>query len=178
MSVSTSSELKTNQSVRKRRLKELISYFGVAGVAYGFNVGSRIIYNDYLGLSFEASITLAYGTGMVVAFTLSKLFLFGAKGSGNLYKELAKFVLVSTAAWFVTLQFALFALKINNYYLQEHPEVHAWAKTNIGKLGFKFLDRRLLSHVFGTGFGFVTNFIGHKLFTFRSTNILEKIGLK
>jgi len=56
-----------------------------------------------------------------------------------------------------------------------HPDLHAWAKTNIGSLGFSFINRELASHIFGTGFGFFTNFFGHKLLTFRETGIMDRI---
>lgn len=165
---------KLSQVLNKKRIKELAQYFGVAGIGYVCNVGSRIIYSDRFEMSFPAAVTLAYATGMVVAFVLTKLFLFGAKNSGNTVKEAIKFVAVSAAAWAVTLFFALVALQINNYYLLQHPDVHSWAKTNIGALGFAFINRELASHIFGTCFGFVTNFVGHKLITFRSTGIADK----
>jgi putative flippase GtrA len=115
---------------------------------------------------------------MVVAFTLSKLFLFNAKKSGNIVKEAIKFTVVSGAALLVTLGFALLALQINNYYLEINPEVHVWAKDTFGSMGLKFVNRELASHVFGTIFGFITNFFGHKLISFRSTGILTKLRLK
>jgi putative flippase GtrA len=45
-------------------------------------------------------------------------------------------------------------------------------------LGFSFINRELASHIFGTGFGFFTNFFGHKLVTFRSTGIMVRIAKK
>lgn len=156
-------------------MQEFIRYLSIAAVAYGFNVGSRIVYSEVFHIRFALSVALAYLTGMVVAFTLSKLFLFGAKNSGNLTKEAIKFVLVSMAALGVTLVFALLALELNNYYLEHNPEQHAWVKTNIGALGFSFINRELASHICGTGFGFFTNFFGHKLLTFRETGIMDKL---
>jgi putative flippase GtrA len=166
----------TNRRTNRQRFTEFAKYLGVAGVGYSFNVGSRIIYSEQFKFGFATSVTLAYGTGMVVAFALTKLFLFDAKNSGNTTKEAIKFVVVSAAAWAVTLCFALLALQINNYYIQVNPDVHNWVKTNIGALGFAFINRELASHIFGTGFGFVTNFFGHKLITFRNTGIAGKFG--
>lgn len=167
----SSQPFENQKEKRARRIREFLAYLGVAAIGYAFNVGSRIVYSESLGLSFPLAVALAYFTGMVVAFTLSKLFLFDAKKSGNVLREAIKFTFVSMAALGVTLAFALIALEINNYYLTKSPDVHAWFKTNIGALGFKFINRELASHIFGTGFGFFTNFFGHKMVTFRETGV-------
>ena len=49
-------------------------FVATGGAAAAINFGSRILYSQWC--SFSAAIFLAYGTGMVAAFVLAKLFVF------------------------------------------------------------------------------------------------------
>lgn len=169
-------------SYNRERIKGFIIYFSVAGFAYLVNVVSRILINDWLNrlfgeeyssTSFSLSVIVAYLIGMLVAFNLTKRFVFGAQNSGKTKREAVKFFAVSVVALSITLLFAIIGLEVNNAYLKSNPEFHSYVKETIGAFGFKFINRELLSHIFGTFFGFFTNYFGHKHFTFKKTGLLD-----
>jgi putative flippase GtrA len=158
-----------------RAVKGLVIYFLIACTGFSTNVGSRIIYSELFGIRFSLSVTLAYATGMVVGFVLTKMFAFGARNSGNTYREMVKFAMVSAVALLVTLAFSLVFLALFNWYFEYDPVNHEFISTNIMKLGIPVINRELASHLGGTGFGFFANFFGHKFFTFKSTGYYDKI---
>ena len=158
-----------------RAVKGLVVYFLIACTGFSTNVGSRIIYSEFFGIRFSLSVTLAYATGMVVGFVLTKMFAFGARNSGNTYREMVKFAMVSAVALLVTLAFSLVFLALFNWYFEYDPVNHEFISSNIMKLGIPVINRELASHLGGTGFGFFANFFGHKFFTFKSTGYYDKI---
>ena len=91
----------------KEQVLELIVYLAIASIGFLVNVGSRIIYSEVVHIEFWPSIVLAYGTGMIVGFVLTKFFAFNARASDNTQREMIKFVLVSIAALVVTLIISL-----------------------------------------------------------------------
>lgn len=161
--------------IKKVITPELITYLSIAVVGFSVNIGSRVIYSDYLGISFGYSVVLAYLTGMVVGFVLTKLFAFDAKDSNNTKREAIKFTMVSFAALLFTFIMSTAFRWILNLYFIANPEVHAIVADEVSKLGHKFINRELLAHLAGTGMGFFVNFFGHKFFTFRSTGYMEKV---
>lgn len=160
---------------QRPELKHFVLYFGMAIVGFSTNVGSRIIYREFFRLGFGTSVVLAYFTGMIVGFVLSKLFVFKAQETGNIWREMIKFFIVSMAAMLVTLAGSLVVLNIFNWYFHANPAHHRWLAQTIADLfGSRIINRELASHLGGTVVGFFTNFFGHKQFTFRNTGYWEK----
>lgn len=54
--------------------RQFLVFLVTGGCAAAVNFGTRILYN--LAMPFSAAVICAYVTGMVVAFTLNKLFVF------------------------------------------------------------------------------------------------------
>lgn len=161
--------------VKKIITPELITYLSIAVVGFSVNIGSRVVYSDYVGLSFGWSVILAYLTGMVVGFTLTKMFAFDARSSNNTHREAVKFTMVSFAALaFTYVMSEIFRWLLNQYFIA-NPDMHAILADEISKIGYRFINRELLAHLAGTAMGFFVNFFGHKFFTFRSTGYMDKL---
>ena len=158
----------------KEQVLELVVYLAIASIGFSVNVGSRIIYSELGHLQFWPSIVLAYGTGMVVGFVLTKFFAFNARASENTRREMIKFVLVSVVALIVTLITSLLVKRVFSLYFTHNPDFHVFIATEVSKLGYGFINRELAAHLGGTIFGFFINFFGHKFFTFKATGYWEK----
>ncbi len=124
--------------------------FVVAGsFAALVNFLSRFIYSLFLDFSY--AVTLAYATGMVVAFILFKLFVF--KPSHNsINKSISLFFLVNIISFSQTYAVSMVLV----YHVLPDLGVHVFDKAT------------------GSGIGIVvpviTSFIGHKYFTFKEKN--------
>jgi putative flippase GtrA len=143
----------------KQHFRELITFFLVAVAGASVNFKARYEFSKFM--SFEWSVVLAYLTAMTIGFVLTKQFAFNAKTSGNTYREMIKFSIVSLLALLSTLLASVIALKILNVYLSNRS----------------LIIREATAHLSGMGFSFLTNFFGHKLFTFKSTGVYERVSL-
>jgi len=163
--------------VKNKEVQGLAVYLIIATFGFLTNVGSRIFYSEVGGIRFGFSVILAYLTGMVVGFTLTKLFAFGARNSGNMIREMVKFSMVSAIALLVTWAFSIAFLKVFNAYFQHDQDFHNKIATLIIEtFNIPAINRELASHLGGTGFGFFANFFGHKFFTFRTTGYYDKVS--
>lgn len=136
--------------------RALLLYFLASGTAAAVNFATRFLYD--LRFSFTVSVVLAYCTGMIVNFALSKLFVFGARSSGNTLREFVKFLAVALTGLLFTTGVSVAA---------------AWALES-----FTSLESRLLfagAHACGMAAGFAANFAGHRLFSFRETGLWKRI---
>jgi putative flippase GtrA len=143
----------------KKHIKDLIIYFGIAAIGAAVNVSSRVLYGFYTG--FGTSIVLAYLTGMMVAFVLTKLFAFDSRKSGKVKREAVKFFMISMIAMTVTWGVSEIALRLIIHFISEND----LSKTL----------RETAAHIAGMGVGFFVNFFGHKLITFKNTGFGDKI---
>jgi putative flippase GtrA len=148
--------VKDNRLTANQHLKDLITFFLVAVAGASVNFSVRIVYG--LFMNFEWSVIIAYLTAMSVGFILTKRFAFNAKSSGNTYREMIKFILVSLLALVSTLLASVTALKMLNFQLPDRS----------------LFFRETSAHVVGMGFSFLTNFFGHKLFTFKTTGFYDR----
>ena len=139
------------------------------------NIFSRIVYSERFGVAFGTSVVIAYATGMVVGFTLSKLFAFKSRTSNNAYSEAAKFVLVSAAALTVTWLVSVFIKHEADVIFANNPGIYQAAVKVAIATGRTFVNRELAAHVIGIGLGFFVNYFGHKFFTFRNTGVWAKV---
>ena len=116
---------------------------------------------------------------MVIGFVLSKYFAFNAKGSGNTRREMVKFLIISLIALVVTYVVSVSMLYILTYKLSYAVEVvHETLVRIIGPTLTLPTVRDSLAHITGMGFSFITNFIGHKLFTFKSTGVYDRVSVR
>ncbi len=161
------SVLKLLNKIQNKNLRSLIAFFFTAVLGAGTNLLTRGLYQDLfesLGVeynwAFRLSVFMGYLTATVVSFIPQKIFAFDAKGSGNTRRETVKYLIIAFSALGIQLGLSDFALHyITNPYL--------------GSFSKDF--RETLAHLFGMGFSFFANFYGHKLLTFRSTGIYDKV---
>lgn len=99
---------------------------------------------------------------MIVGFVLTKRYAFNAKGSGNTRREMVKFLIISLIALGVTYVVAVAMLYVLTFHFATLPKI----------------VRETLAHISGMGFSFITNFIGHKLFTFKSTGVYNRVSVR
>jgi putative flippase GtrA len=144
----------------RANIKDFATFFLIACAGFLANFTSRFYYAKFL--PFNYNIIPSYLTGMVVGFFLSKRYAFNAKASGNTRREMVKFVIISFIALGVMYVVAVAMLHILTFNFPRLPKV----------------VRESLAHVSGTGFSFITNFIGHKLFTFKSTGVYDRFRIR
>lgn len=160
---------------KRKHAKDLIIYFGIAVLSSSTNFFSRIIYDEQMNMGYGISIVIAYFTGGVVAFTLSKLFAFDARNSGNTKRELIRFMITTTIAMGVTwlaAKTALYLFMEVSFFtglIEGTNEAISYAGSLAGSV--IALDTlalaKTIAHIVGLCFGFLVNFTGHKFFTFK-----------
>ncbi|WP_175176991.1 GtrA family protein [Achromobacter pestifer] len=124
-----------------------MSFLLAGGIAAMVNIGSRILYSQWV--SFSNAIILAYITGIITAFVLTKLFVF--KGSTQaLHRSVFFFILVNIVAavqtWLVSMALAYYVLPragVNDIYIED------------------------VSHMIGVVFPVFTSYVGHRRWSFR-----------
>lgn len=130
--------------------KQFISFLFAGGFAAVVNFGSRFFYNEFV--SFGNAVILAYITGMITAFVLTKLFVFD-KSVHSTKKEFFYFTLVNVVA---IIQTYIISVGFSQYLF---PSIE-----------FKFYPEAV-AHVIGVVFPVFTSFIGHKYFSFRDNKV-------
>ncbi|ARU56024.1 GtrA family protein [Oleiphilus messinensis] len=125
---------------------EFARFIVVGGFAAGVNFVSRVIYNQFVG--FSLAIILAYLSGMVTAYLLSRWFVFSPSGNATV-RELFFFTLVNMLAvlqtWLVSMLLYFFVLD--------------WLNVNAFK--------KEISHAIGIMVPVFSSYLGHKYFTFK-----------
>ncbi|ADB41909.1 GtrA family protein [Spirosoma linguale] len=143
---------------KAKNYKMLLSFFLTALFGASVNFFSQILYRK--SFDYSASVFLGYLTATVVSFVPTKLFAFSAKQTGNTGREMIKFGIIALVAWVVQVGMAVATLE--------------WIANPIFPEKSMFW-REKGSHVVGMGFSFLANYFGHKLLTFRSTGMYNKI---
>lgn len=126
--------------------KQFLTFLLTGGTAAAVNFGSRVIYN--LWMSFSTAVILAYITGMITAFILSKLFVF-LDSQQSVHKSAMFFVLVNLVA---VLQTFLISMGLAYYVLP--------------KLGVTTLVPEI-AHAIGVVVPVFSSYLGHKRWSFR-----------
>ena len=131
---------------RRGEWQRFMRFTGAGVVAAAANVLSRMLFSHFMGYS--ASVTLAYLVGMVVAFTLSRMFVFD-ETANPWQKELIRFSMINAVAfvqvWLVSLGLAVWLF----------PKLHVqWHAES-------------LAHMIGVASPIVFSYFGHKHFSFR-----------
>ncbi len=128
------------------RLPPLVRFLFLGGLSAGVNVVARFVLQPLVG--FEIAVAIAYVFGMIVAYNLFRIFVFGASERG-VASEAWRFVLVNLVSlalvWTISVGLARLLL----------PAMHwTWRADDI-------------SHLIGVLSPAVTSWIGHKRYTFR-----------
>jgi len=126
--------------------QQFISFLFAGGFAAVVNFGSRFIYNEFM--SFGNAVILAYITGMITAFVLTKQFVF-EKSSHSSKKEFFYFTLVNIVA---IVQTYIISVGLVSYIFPS--------------IGFNF-HSEVIAHAIGIVFPVFTSFFGHKYLSFR-----------
>jgi putative flippase GtrA len=161
------SVIKLLDKIQNKNLRSFVAFFFTAVLGAGTNLVTRIGYKQlfaYLGFSegiaFNLSVFMGYLTATIVSFVPQKIFAFDAKSSGNTKRETIKYLIIAFTALGIQIGISDLALHfITNPYLSE----------------YSLEIRETLAHIVGMGFSFFANFYGHKLLTFRSTGIYDKV---
>ncbi len=85
----------------KQKLRDLILYGIVGGLATIVEWGLFYLFNTPMGMNYELATTIAYIIATFANWGFGKLLLF--KGIQNLWKELAQIYLTSIVGWLLNL---------------------------------------------------------------------------
>lgn len=132
--------------LKQFRSQQFLMFLLVGGFAASVNFGSRIIYNYWI--SFSTSVVMAYITGMITAFVLSRLFVF-TESTQAVRHSIMYFVLVNLVAILQTLAISLFLA----YYA-------------LPALGVTHFIKEI-SHAAGVIIPVFTSYLGHKHWSFK-----------
>ncbi len=127
--------------------KEFSLFVLCGGVAALANMGSRWVLNHLL--PYAVSICLAYLVGMLTAFVLFKVYVFGARQSSRTLRESLLFVVVNAVALLQTL---LISIGLADYLFPF--------------LRFSFYPHDV-AHVVGVAVPVLSSYLGHKYLTFK-----------
>lgn len=126
--------------------RQFVAFLAAGGIAAMANIGSRIIFSHWL--PFAAAIVTAYVVGMIVAFVLFRLFVFGTP-QHDLRRQVVYFTGVNIAAVLQVLGISLLL-----------------ARWLLPRWGFhQHVDT--IAHTVGVAVPALTSYIGHRFFTFR-----------
>lgn len=126
--------------------RQFLTFLITGGTAAAVNFGSRVVYNHWT--SFSTAVILAYITGMITAFILSKLFVF-SESQQSVHKSAMFFVIVNLVA---ILQTFLVSMALAYYVLP-----------SLGVTTFV----PEIAHAVGVVVPVFTSYIGHKRWSFR-----------
>lgn len=103
---------------------------------------------------------MGYLTATIVSFLPNKIFAFSAKETGNTSREAIKFLVIAGVALGVQTLVSIGTLRfIVNPLFPKLDEF--WREKG--------------SHLVGMGFSFMAAYFGHKLLTFRSTGVYDRL---
>jgi putative flippase GtrA len=157
--------LKKQSSLFNR--KDLIAYFIIAGVGAVIQLVAGGLLKDWFRLSYEATILPAYFISLIVGFILTKLFAFNARQTKQTQREMIKFLIVATFSGFVTWFFSVIPYA---FIAKSYPDIivqipYSIKRVNVTQVG---------TTVNGMGFSFISNYVLHKSFTFKSSGFYDR----
>lgn len=155
-----------NQSSLFNR-KDLIAYFIIAGIGAVIQLLAGGLLKDWFRMSYESTILPAYFVSLLVGFVLTKLFAFNARQTKQTQREMIKFLMVATFSGFVTwffsvLPYSYIARHYTDFFIQIPYSIK---RVNITQVG---------TTMNGMGFSFVSNYVLHKSFTFKSSGFYDR----
>ncbi len=156
----------SNTNLINRR--DLIAYFLVAGSGALVQIVCGSILRDYM--EYYTALFWAYLVSFIVGFVLTKMFAFNARNSNATRREMVKFVIVSAISLGVTLGMAAITIKVIRSFQSQDLVIKSPFNT---KQYFNLSE--LFGQISGMGFSFVSNYILHKTFTFKSTGFYDRL---
>jgi putative flippase GtrA len=148
--------------------KDLIAYFLVAGTGAVVQLICSSLIQDWFNLTFQESIWPSYLLSFIVGFTLTKLFAFDARKTNQTRREMVKFLMVALFSGFVTDIFTRIAYHFSN----QHFEKFTYLLPGSSKV---INVNEMACYIIGMGFSFMSNYILHKTFTFKSTGFYNRL---
>lgn len=147
--------------------KDLIAYFIIAGIGAVIQLLAGGLLKDWFRMSYESTILPAYFISLIVGFILTKLFAFNARQTKQTQREMIKFLLVATFSGLVTWLFSVMPYSIisrtyADYFIQIPYSIKRINVTQVG------------TTVNGMGFSFMSNYVLHKSFTFKSSGFYDR----
>lgn len=146
---------------RYKAYKDFFTFFLTALLGASINFVSRIIYRHYFDIDYEVSVLCGYLTATVLTFIPTKKYAFSAGKTGNTTREAIKFLGIALAALLIQIYVSKYTLEVIATPLFPAENMKIWRETG--------------SHVVGMGMSFLANYFGHKLLTFRSTGVYDKL---
>ena len=134
--------------------RQFLTFLLVGGFAAFINWLSRIFFSDFM--SFTAAIVMAYLTGMVTAFVLSRLIVFEKSGR-SARSDFLRFAIVNV---FAVIQVWLISVALAHWLMP-------WARFT--------WHAEEIAHAVGVAVPIVTSYLGHQHFTFgkRQTSVVD-----
>ena len=147
--------------------KDLFAYFIVAGLGAFVQLLSGGLLKDWFRISYEDSILPAYFISLIVGFFLTKVFAFNARQSKQTRREMSKYVLVASFSGIITWLFSTIPYE---YIHERYPDFFFLIPYSVKKLNIT----QILTTLHGMGFSFLSNYILHKTFTFKSSGFYDR----
>lgn len=152
--------------------KDLIAYFLVAGTGAAIQLFSSSYLQGQFGISYNDSIIYSYLIGFVVGFILTKLFAFDARKTSKTRREMVKFFIVALISLGITYYFSTGSLYLLTEVLM--VPIYEWQIP----FTLKTINiNQMFCYGIGMGFSFVSNYILHKTFTFKSTGFYDRLKI-
>jgi putative flippase GtrA len=153
-------EISIVQTEKYKAPREFFSFFLTALLGASINFVSRIVYRELFDIDYSTSVLFGYLTATLLTFIPTKRYAFSAGDTGNTKREAIKFLIIAGVALVVQVYVAKLTLDyVANPFFPALSKI--WRETG--------------SHVVGMGLSFMANFFGHKLLTFRSTGVYDRI---
>ncbi len=147
--------------------KDLFAYFIVAGLGAFVQLLSGGLLKDWFRISYEDSILPAYFISLVVGFFLTKVFAFNARESKQTRREMSKYVLVASFSGIITWLFSTIPYEFIH---ARYPDFYFLIPYSVKRLNIT----QILTTLHGMGFSFLSNYILHKTFTFKSSGFYDR----
>jgi putative flippase GtrA len=127
------------------RLKEIVSFVVVGGLAAAVNILARILFNRIF--NYETSIALAFPIALTFAFVLNRNLVFSA-ADGRASTQYMRFLAVNLLALAQTLLISV-----------------ALARWVFPAIGYAW-NSETIAHAIGVAIPIFTSYLGHKHFSF------------
>ncbi|CAM3879587.1 GtrA family protein [Aquirufa aurantiipilula] len=147
--------------------KDLLAYFLIAGTGAVVQLVAGGLIKDWFKVSYEESILPAYYISLVVGFILTKLFAFNARQSQQTRREMIKFLMVASFSGFVTWFFSVLPYRGLHSMMND---ISWQIPYSVKKINLT----QVLTTINGMGFSFVSNYVLHKSFTFKSSGFYDR----
>jgi putative flippase GtrA len=147
--------------------KDLIAYFLIAGTGALIQLLAGALLKDWFRLAYESTILPSYFISLIAGFIMTKLFAFDARKTQQTRREMIKFMMVATFSGFVTWGFSI----IPYHFIQ------STYKDLFIKIPYSFKQvnvTQISTTLNGMGFSFISNYVLHKTFTFKSSGFYDR----